>query len=133
MTNGITIGISHTFQFSNYKQLTVDEYKSLAAQVSSIDAFQDLLSRVSTAYFTVTKDQATLSLLKKQLSTAREILRVVKKQFTAGATTHTDELNAEVQLNTAKVTIISQENTIKQDQSKLQIIIGSMPLQLAKT
>ena len=131
-STGISITLSHTFQIANYKKLSIDQYQSMSAQLSDIVAYQQLLNRLSLAYFTVTQDQEILSLLNKKLATSQSILTIVKQQYHSGKRTHTDVLNTQAQLNSDQVAVINQQKTLAQDQSKLQTITGSTPGHLAE-
>lgn len=94
-------------------------------------ARQDLILRVSLAYFDVLGTQDTLRLLQAQKSAISEQLAAAKRNFDIGAATITDTNEAQARHDLASAQEIAAQNELDTAFGRLQRIIGRSPASLS--
>lgn len=90
-------------------------------------AYQDLMIRVSQAYFDILTRQDTLEALKAEQRSIAEQLASSKRRFELGAATVTDALEAQARFDLVSANIIGVENELRNAEDALGRIIGRLP------
>jgi len=91
-------------------------------------AYQDLMLRVSQAYFEVLARQDTLEALKAEQRSIGEQLAASKRRFELGDATVTDALEAQARFDLISANIIGLENELRNAEDSLARIIGRQPM-----
>lgn len=116
---------------------TFQQGKLLATQSEAQFALaqQDLIVRVSQAYFDVLAAQDVLAFLQAQKSAISEQLESAKRTFEVGTTTITDTNEAQARYDLAIAQEIGANNDLELAQGRLEQIIGhtSPPLAMLRT
>ena len=114
------------------RQIDVEEQKLLAAE-------QDLVMKVSTAYFDVLASQDSLAYLLAQKAAVTEQLASAKRNFEVGTATITDTREAEARFDLVVAQEIAGRNDLQVKKSALDHLVGKtnsaplpvkLPLQL---
>lgn len=108
---------------------TFEQSKLLVAQ-AEVDlqvAYQDLILRVSEAYFDVLARQDTLEALKAEQRSIAEQLAASKRRFELGDATVTDALEAQARFDLVSANIIGVENELSNAEDALARITGRPP------
>lgn len=90
-------------------------------------AYQDLLLRVSQAYFDVLIAQDTLTALKAEQRSVREQLKAARQRFELGEATVTDALEAQARDDLIGASILAAENDLTNAENELARMIGQYP------
>lgn len=98
-----------------------------SAEVQLQLAYQDLLLRVSQAYFDTLTAQDTLEALRAELQSVQEQLAASKQRFELGAATVTDALEAQARFDLVSANIIAAENDLRNTEDALARIVGRQP------
>jgi len=91
-------------------------------------AYQDLMLRVSQAYFTILALQDQLEALKAEQRSISEQLASAKRRFELGDATVTDALEAQSRFDLVGANIIGLENDLSNAENELARIIGRQPM-----
>lgn len=112
---------------------TYQQGKLLAAQSEAQFALaqQDLILRVSQAYFDILAAQDALAFLRAQEVAISEQLASAKRTFEVGTTTITDTNEAQARYDLAVAQEIGANNDLEVARSRLQQITGQLPPPLA--
>ncbi|MBP6020727.1 MAG: TolC family outer membrane protein [Burkholderiaceae bacterium] len=102
------------------------------ADVTQSQAYQDLILRVSLAYFNVLAAQDTLRALEAQKSAVQTQLQAAKLGFELGSTTITDTHEAQARLDLLLATELQAENDLQLSRDQLAKIINQRPADLAQ-
>ncbi len=103
--------------------------KQIEAQLSLIG--QQLMVRVSQAYFDVLLAQDTVDYLKSQEAAISEQLAQAKRNFEVGTATITDTYDAQARADLVRAQQIGAKNEFEVKMRALQQIIGRLPIKLS--
>lgn len=130
-TNGFTVSL--TQPLFNWQSLMVYKeagFKAAQAEAQFGQATQDLIVRVSQAYFDVLASQDSLAFIQAQKLAISEQLAQAKRNFEVGTATITDTHEAQARFDLAVSQEIAAQNDLEIKQRALQQIIGSFPERL---
>lgn len=108
------------------------EFIAKSADVIQARAYQELILRVSQAYFDVLAAQDTLRALQAQKSAVETQLRAAKQGFELGSTTITDTYEAQARLDLLNAGELQAVNVLQVSQDQLAKIINERPQELAE-
>src|SRR5690606_31559317 len=97
------------------------------AELQLQQAFQQLLLRVSQAYFDVLAAQDTLTALEAERSAISEQLASARRNFDLGTATITDTYEAQARYDLIGAQLLQAENHLRVRRDVLQQIIGQPP------
>lgn len=98
-----------------------------SAEVQLQLAYQELLLRVSQAYFDTLTSQDTLETLRAEQQSVKEQLSASRQRFELGEATVTDALEAQARYDLVSANIIAAENDLRNAEDQLARIIGRQP------
>ncbi|NJS36083.1 MAG: TolC family outer membrane protein [Brachymonas sp.] len=110
------------------------ELQATQARSALITAEQDLIVRVSQAYFDVLASQDGLTFVKAQKAAVSEQLAAAKRNFEVGTSTITDSREAQARFDLVVAQEIAAENDLRVKQIALDQLVGktgSVPKSLA--
>lgn len=122
--------LSLTQPIFNWSAIQTYEQSKLvvaSAEVLLQLAYQDLILRVSQAYFETLTAQDTLEALRAELQSVQEQLAASKQRFELGEATVTDALEAQARFDLVSANIIAAENELRNAEDELARIIGRQP------
>jgi outer membrane protein len=132
---GATVSGSQTlFNRSNDKTITQAEKALDVARTDFAAAEQDLIIRVSQAYFDVLAAQDTLATARSSLAAISEQVASAKRNFEVGTATITDTREAQARYDLARATEIVADNDLINKRIALDQLVGRTniaPKQLA--
>lgn len=123
--------LSLTQPIFNWSAIQTYEQSKLvvaSAEVLLQLAYQDLILRVSQAYFETLTAQDTLEALRAELQSVQEQLAASKQRFELGEATVTDALEAQARFDLVSANIIAAENELRNAEDELARIIGRQPV-----
>jgi outer membrane protein len=109
--------------------IAIDQAKQLVlqAQVLLVGAQQDLMLRVSQAYFDVLLAQDNVALSETQSVAISEQLAQAKRNFEVGTATIVDTLDAQARYDQTVAKAIADKNDLEVKRRALQALIGKLP------
>jgi outer membrane protein len=112
--------------FNRPNSATIDQaHKSLEiAQADLENAEQDLIVRVSQAYFDVLSAQDTLAFTRASKTAITEQLAAAKRNFEVGTATITDTREAQARFDLATAQEIAAENDLRNKRAALDQLVG---------
>lgn len=122
--------LSLTQPIFNWSAIQTYEQSKLvvaSAEVQLQLAYQDLLIRVSQAYFDTLTAQDTLEALRAELQSVQEQLAASRQRFELGDATVTDTLEAQARFDLVSANIIAAENDLRNAEDELARIVGRQP------
>ena len=130
-TNGITVSLTQPL----YRKQNIDQYLQSKSQLAQSDAqldaaAQDLIVRVSQAYFDVLAAQDNVTFAAAQKVAIAEQLASAKRNFEVGTATITDTNDAQARFDLVTSQEIAAQNDLEVKKQTLQQIIGSAPTSL---
>jgi outer membrane protein len=131
-SNQYTLSLSQPlFRWANWQSYEQSKLAQAITEAQFAQAQQDLITRVSQAYFDVLAAQDTLETTRAQKTATTEQLASAKRNFEVGTQTITDTHEAQA----AYDLVIAQEfaaiNDLENKKSALQAVIGAAPTVLA--
>lgn len=114
----------------NWSALQTYEQSKLVVATAEVQlqlAYQDLLLRLSQAYFDTLTAQDTLEALRAEQQSVQEQLAASKRRFELGEATVTDALEAQARYDLVSANIIAAENELRNAEDVLARIIGRQP------
>ncbi|GAA4334200.1 TolC family outer membrane protein [Variovorax defluvii] len=135
--NTQSVGINATqplYRPANWATYEQSKYQADIAQAVLTIADQDLVVRVSQAYFDVLAAQDTLSLVRAQKAATAEQLAAAKRNFEVGTSTITDSREAQARYDLVISQEIAAENDLQVKRIALDQLVGrpgSVPVALA--
>ncbi len=117
---------------SAWRELKRSGYIAKSADVVQAAAYQDLVLRVSQAYFDVLAAQDTLRALQAQKEAVQTQLRAAQQGFELGSTTIADTYEAQARLDLLNANELQAQNVLQVSQDLLAKIINERPSQLAE-
>lgn len=115
-----------------YRPQNTLQYEQAEFQVSQVEsqfgqAFQDLVIRVSQAYFDVLNAENSLTFVRAQKAAITEQLAQAKRNFEVGTTTITDTNEAQARFDLSVSQEIAALNDLELRKQSLQQIVGTLP------
>ncbi len=131
-SNAITFSLTQpVFNWNNMMVYREAGFKVAQAEATFSLATQDLIVRVSQAYFDVLASQDSLAFIQAQKSAISEQLAQAKRNFEVGTATITDTHEAQARYDLALSQEIAAQSDLQLKQRNLQQIVGRFPDQLA--
>ncbi|MDH3327281.1 MAG: TolC family outer membrane protein [Gammaproteobacteria bacterium] len=118
------------FRSADYKSYSQSKIVSSQGDVQLKLAEQDLILRVSQAYFNVLSADENLQVAISQTKAFKESLERAKLTFKVGTATKTDKLEAQARFDLARASEISAQNQLAIANQSLASIIGEAPAKL---
>jgi outer membrane protein len=130
-SNGITVSLIQPL----FNKQSIDQYLESKSQLAQSDAqlgvaAQDLIVRVSQAYFDVLAAQDNLDFITAQKAAIAEQLASAKRNFEVGTATITDTNDAQARYDLVVSQEIAAQNDLEVKKQALAQIIGSVPTSL---
>ncbi len=119
------------FRPANWEQYEQSKLSVAGSDAQFAQAQQDLMLRVSQAYFDVLSAQDALAFLKAQEGAISEQLASAKRNFDVGTATITDTNEAQASYDLVIAQQIAATNNLEVARSTLQKIIGRAPAPLS--
>lgn len=110
-----------------WSQLQQSEYLAGSADLALQQAYQELILRVSQAYFDVLANHDTLNTIQAQKKAVQTQLQAAERGFQLGSTTVTDIYEARSRLDLLNASEIQAHNALQISQDQLAKIIGERP------
>ncbi|MBC7500587.1 MAG: TolC family outer membrane protein [Herminiimonas sp.] len=130
--NGYSLSLSQPlFRLANWESYQQGKLSVAISEAQFAQAQQDLIVRVSQAYFDVLAAQDALAFLKAQENAISEQLASAKRNFEVGTSTITDSNEAQARYDLAIAQQIVAGNDLEVRKTALQQIIGAPPAMLA--
>jgi outer membrane protein len=131
-SNAITFSLTQPlFNRNNLMLYREAGFKAAQAEAQFSQATQDLIVRVSQAYFDVLASQDSLAFIQAQKTAISEQLAQAKRNFEVGTATITDTHEAQARYDLATSQEIAAQNDLEIKKRALQQIIGKFPERLA--
>ncbi|GAC1330140.1 MAG: TolC family outer membrane protein [Collimonas sp.] len=132
VTNNYSLQLTQPlFRPAYWQQYQEGKLSVAAGEVRFAQAEQDLILRVSQAYFDILTAQDVLASLQAQESAIAEQLASAKRNFDVGTATITDTNEAQASYDLVVAQEIAARNNLEVARSVLQQIIGKPPAPLA--
>lgn len=132
--NSFTFNISLTqplFRWSNLQVYEQSKLQVMAAEAQFAQARQDVILRVTQAYFDVLAAQDNLTFIGAQKEAITEQLAAARRNFEVGTATITDTNEAQARFDLVLAQEIVARNDLDTRRANLQQVIGRTPDQLA--
>ncbi len=127
-TNGWSVSLSQPlFRWQNWVGYRQAELTAALAELQLGQAGQDLILRVTQAYFDVLLAQETLATAQAQKVAIAEQLESAKRNFEVGTATITDTHEAQARYDLAAATEIAAENDLAVKRQTLRTLTGKEP------
>ena len=131
-TNQITLALSQPlFRWDRWETYEQSKLVQAITEAQFAQAQQDLITRVSQAYFDVLAAQDTLESTRAQKTATTEQLASAKRNFEVGTQTITDTHEAQAAYDLVVAQEFAAINDLENKKSALQAIIGAAPTALA--
>ncbi len=133
-SNGYQLTLSQPlFRWQNWVSYGQSKLQVAQAEANFVQARQDLILRVSQAYFDAIYAVENLKAVRANKTAIAQQLESAKKNFEVGTATITDTHEAQARYDLAAAQEIAAESDVEIRQHALQAIIGKMPGPLATT
>ncbi len=119
------------FRWANWQTYQQSKLLQAISEAQFAQAQQDLITRVSQAYFDVLAAQDSLELNRAQKTATTEQLASAKRNFEVGTQTITDTHEAQAQYDLVVAQEFAAINDLESKKTALQNIIGAAPAALA--
>ena len=127
-SNAITFSLTQPlFNWNNLMVYREAGFKAAQAEAQFSQATQDLIMRVSQAYFDVLASQDSLAFIQAQKTAISEQLAQAKRNFEVGTATITDTHEAQARYDLATSQEIAAQSDLEIKKRALQQIIGRFP------
>lgn len=127
-SNGWNVSLSQPlFRWQNWVGFKQAELAAVLAEMQYAQASQDLILRVTQAYFDVLLAQETLATAQAQKIAIAEQLESAKRNFEVGTATITDTHEAQARYDLAVATEIVAESDLAVKQQTLRTLTGKEP------
>ena len=131
-SNGYTLTLSQPlFRWQNWVAYDQSKFQVAQAEAVFVQASQDLILRVSQAYFDVLFAKENLKAVRANKISIEQQLESAKRNFEVGTSTIVDSQEAQARFDLATAQEIAAENDVEVRQRTLQAIIGKEPGGLA--
>jgi outer membrane protein len=112
------------FNFAQFSAVAQQVSLAKGADATLNAALQNLMIRVSNAYFAVLQDEDNLNYADASKAAYAEQLDQIRQQYKVGLKTLTDVYTAQASYDSAIATYIAAENTLANDRENLRVITG---------
>jgi outer membrane protein len=127
-SNGWTVTLTQPlYRMQNWSQYEQAEFQVAQAEAQFGQATQDLIVRVSQAYFDVLASRDSLATIQAQKAAIAEQLAAAKRNFEVGTATITDTHEAQARFDLSTSQEIAAQNDLEFKQRALQQLIGRYP------
>ncbi len=127
-SNAITFSLSQpVFNWNNLMVYREAGFRAAQAEATFSQATQDLIVRVSQAYFDVLASQDSLAFIQAQKTAISEQLAQAKRNFEVGTATITDTHEAQARYDLAVSQEIAAQSDLELKRRNLQQIVGKFP------
>jgi len=127
-SNGWSVSLSQPlFRWQNWVGYRQAELSAALAELQFAQAGQDLILRVTQAYFDVLLAQEALATARAQKTAITEQLEAAKRQFEVGTATITDTHEAQARYDLAVAAEIAAENDLAVKRQTLRTLTGKEP------
>ena len=124
-TSNLNVTFSQTFvNFGVFPAYHYGKLAAVAARLQHQFTIRQVLFGVAKAYYQVLTDEGVVQVDQKTVDLAAKQLDVAQKRLDVGEVTPTDALNAQVTLESAKVALIQEQNTLLLDRDTLGNILN---------
>ena len=131
-SSAYTLALSQPlFRWANWQTYQQSKLQQAASEAAFAQAQQDLITRVSQAYFDVLAAQDTLESTRAQKVAFTEQLASAKRNFEVGTQTITDTHEAQAAYDLVVAQELAAINDVENKRTALQSIIGTAPAALA--
>jgi outer membrane protein len=131
-SNQYTLALSQPlFRWDRWQTYEQSKLAQAISEAQFAQAQQDLITRVSQAYFDVLTAQDTLESTRAQKTATTEQLASAKRNFEVGTQTITDTHEAQAAYDLVVAQEFAAVNDLENKKSALQAIIGAAPAALA--
>lgn len=131
--NSYTLALSQPlFRWANWEQYEQGKLAVALSEAQFAQTQQDLVLRVSQAYFDVLAAQDTIGFVQAQKAAISEQLESAKQNFEVGTSTITDTHEAQARFDLAVAQEYAALSDLEIKRAALQQIIGSTPGDLAR-
>ena len=131
-TNAYTLSLAQPlFRWDRWETYQQSKLQQSITEAQFAQAQQDLITRVSQAYFDVLAAQDTLESTRAQKTATTEQLASAKRNFEVGTQTITDTHEAQAAYDLVVAQEFAAVNDLENKKSALQAIIGTAPAVLA--
>jgi outer membrane protein len=131
-SNQYTLSLTQPlFRWANYQAYEQSKLAQAVTEAQFAQAQQDLITRVSQAYFDVLAAQDTLEFTRAQKVATTEQLASAKRNFEVGTQTITDTHEAQSIYDLVVAQEFAAANDLEVKRNALQAIIGTAPTALA--
>ncbi|HKI79712.1 MAG TPA: TolC family protein [Ignavibacteriaceae bacterium] len=105
---------------------SLDQLKELKkmGETNYRKAVETNISDVLSTYYDIVRQELILEVIKKNISISEERLDIVKNEKSVGAASKFDLLKAQVDLNTDKSNLLTQEESLQEAKVKLNRLLG---------
>jgi outer membrane protein len=132
-TNGYTLSLAQPlFRWDRWETYQQSKLSQAISEAQFAQAQQDLITRVSQAYFDVLAAEDTLESTRAQKTATTEQLASAKRNFEVGTQTITDTHEAQAAYDLVVAQEFAAINDLDNKRTALQAIIGSAPAALAR-
>lgn len=127
-SNGYTLSLSQPlFRWQNWVAYGQSKLQVAQAEANFVQAQQDLVLRVSQAYFDLLYANENLAAVRANKTAIEQQLESAKKNFEVGTATITDTHEAQSRYDLAVAQELAAENDLEVKRRTLQAIIGKVP------
>ncbi|MGE5491755.1 MAG: TolC family outer membrane protein [Actinomycetota bacterium] len=131
-SNGYTLSLSQPlFRWQNWVGYSQSKLQVAQAEANFVQAQQDLVLRVSQAYFDLLYANENLAAVRANKTAIEQQLESAKKNFEVGTATITDTHEAQSRYDLAVAQELAAENDLEVKRRTLQAIIGKVPAAIA--
>ncbi|MDP3844236.1 MAG: TolC family outer membrane protein [Oxalobacteraceae bacterium] len=120
------------FRWANWQQYEQGKLAVALSEAQFAQTRQDLILRVSQAYFDVLAAQDTIGFVQAQKTAISEQLESAKQNFEVGTATITDTHEAQARFDLAVAQEYAAQSDLEIKRAALQQIVGSTPGELAR-
>ena len=119
------INLSQTlWRHSSWANRSIAEKTATLKDLAYADAQQDLIVRVSNAYFNVLNAADTLKFQKANNAALKRQLSEANRRFNVGLIAQTDKLEAQAAYDLSNAAVIAAENELINSKSEIRMLIG---------
>ncbi len=119
------------FNYSNYATLAGAMDNSSSAEATYQSNMQNFILTVATNYFNVILAEYNVRFAEAEIASLKLTLEQTKAKFSVGIATITDVLQAEANYESAKATLIANQNTLNDSNQTLMELTGKVEPNLA--
>lgn len=132
-SNGWSVSLTQPlFRMENWVAYTQSELAVAQAEAQFVSARQDLIVRVTQAYFDVLLAQEALATAQAQKTAIAEQLEAAKRSFEVGTTTITDTNEAQSRYDLIIAQELAAQNDLAVKREALRTVIGKDPGELKR-